>query len=102
MVLEYNADILEKIEQAVQYGDLLRLYSARNLTERYDRAETAQYQKIYGCLEAETKFADSQYAIATRLREEMYAYAEMAPEESHALSAWEYSDGSSKSTSMGR
>lgn len=81
VVLEYNADILEKIEQAVQYGDLLRLYSARNLTERYDKAETAQYQKIYGCLEAETKFADSQYAIATRLREEMYAYAEMTPEE---------------------
>lgn len=80
-ILEYNANIIEKLEEAVQYNDCLRLCSTKNLTNRYDKAESAQYTKLLDCLAAEKHHASNQYWIASDLAEEMRIYAELTPEE---------------------
>lgn len=80
-ILEYNANIAQKLELSVQHNDVLRMYSAAYLSNRYDSAESNQYEKLLSCLEAESDHALNQWQSVSHLTEEMHAYAEMPSEE---------------------
>ena len=75
--LNMNGRVLEKIENACQCQDIdiLRLYSADNLSSRYDIVEEVGYDQLLSCLSGEWDHVASQRNIMTKLAEEIQDYA---------------------------
>ena len=80
-ILDYNASIAEKVELAVEYNDWLRFYSTRYMSSRYIKMEENQYNKLLDCIGSEIDHANNQWAIASRLAEEVHTYWELSPGE---------------------
>ena len=80
-ILDLNASIIQKIYLAVQSGDNLRYQSARNMSNRYNIVEELQFDGFFNSFSGEVNHIQRQKNIASKLAEEMHAYAEMGEEE---------------------
>lgn len=76
-VTDLNQSIVEKEYYAYALNDWLRHYSAKYMSNRYETFEENAYKKMLDSLAGETDFARKQYSIASKLADEIHAYADM-------------------------
>lgn len=76
-ILDLNYYVLDKLYLAVQYVDELRYQSALNISDRYVALEEKQYSEFLNCLKGEVQFFQNQKGVASKLAEEIHAYAEL-------------------------
>lgn len=88
-ILNLNYYVLDKLYLAVQYADELRYQSALNVSDRYVALEEKQYYDFLNCLEGAVRFFQSQGNVASKLAEEIHAYAELNEAE---RSGYEFED----------
>lgn len=78
--LDLNESISYKLYLANGYVDYLRAYSALNMSDRYITMEELQYDGFLKCLAGEKDHCQNQRSMASRLADEIHAYAGMGKE----------------------
>ena len=76
-ILDLNESISHKITLAHNYKDDLRWQSVRNMSERYDTAESLQYEAFIDRLKGQKEHARRQQNLSSNLAEEIYTYANL-------------------------
>lgn len=78
---DINREIVDKEYLADELGDYLRFYSAINLSDRYFMTEYNNLDSMSRCFDDQIWFATQQEEAASKILDEIEAYAKLSPDE---------------------